>query len=775
MTVFKFNKTPAPSTLEPRKDKGPLDEDELQTIMDAVVADAEALVDDELSPERARATDFFNGEPFGNEEEGRSQFVVTSVRDVIRGMLPSFMRVLFGPERVVEFSSRLAFGAQPAQVALAVARAEQATDYVRYLIEQNDGFTQTHSVLMDGMVKKLGIYKWWWDKSTRRMARDEGVSEDDLNLLASREDVHLLKVVPEDVRDNEGYAMEPGEAAASPRYTVDYMVDVAGTICIRAIPPEEYLISRGAHNQDDALMVGHRTELTRGELIALGIPEDILDEHGHRDIRLEQNEERVERNVHFNETQSDDPDAGEANKKIKYVEAYPYLDLHGTGDLVLCKVCMIGPGNFVALPPEPVEDRPFALFCPIPEPHAAIGQSMADLTMDLQLVKSSIIRSMFDSLALSIYPRVAFVEGLVNVDDLLTNAIGSPIRMQKEGAAVPFTHPFTGEAALPIMDYLDQVEENRTGRDKGSMGLDADALQSSTREGVEKVLAASQEQIEYILRLFAEQTLKPLFRGVYKMLVKYKPAAQLVRLRGLYVPINTATWESDMDVIVNVGLGTTNIDKKLAALTAIAEKQENILANLGPVNPLTSFHQYSKTLLRLTELAGFKNATDFFSLVDPNWQPPQQQPQLTPEQTIAQAQIQIEQMKAQKDIAIKQAEMMLKQRQQAFDEQLEIRKLANEFTLRRYQIDAQFKSDFTQMNLEADARAEEAALSGTMDVIRHQHDTRMAEHERAMAQQQQEHEQSLAEAQQAHDQEMAERQTAAQEQAARQAGSETTE
>src|SRR6185295_13668644 len=160
-----------------------------------------------------------------------------------------------------------------------------------------------------------------------------------------------------------------------------------------------------ARDIDSALMVAHRVEKSRGELIAMGIPEDVLDEYGQHDVSLDTNPEAVARNANVNIAQGVDPDAGEANKKILYVEAYPYLDIDGNGDRELCKVCMIGPGYDVALPPEPVDERPFAAFCPIPEPHTMIGQSDADLTMDLQLTKSSIVRSVLDSLSLSIYPR----------------------------------------------------------------------------------------------------------------------------------------------------------------------------------------------------------------------------------------------------------------------------------------------------------------------------------------------------------------------------------
>ena len=48
--------------------------------------------DDALNDERAVAIDFYNGKPFGDEEEGRSQIVTRDVAEVIDYMVPSVLR-----------------------------------------------------------------------------------------------------------------------------------------------------------------------------------------------------------------------------------------------------------------------------------------------------------------------------------------------------------------------------------------------------------------------------------------------------------------------------------------------------------------------------------------------------------------------------------------------------------------------------------------------------------------------------------------------------------
>src|SRR5574343_406852 len=85
--------------------------------------DASNWIDSDIAPVRAKATRYYKGEKFGNEEEGRSQIVLTEVRDSVLQILPSLMRVFFSGEKVVEF---VPVGPED------VSAAEQATDYVNY-------------------------------------------------------------------------------------------------------------------------------------------------------------------------------------------------------------------------------------------------------------------------------------------------------------------------------------------------------------------------------------------------------------------------------------------------------------------------------------------------------------------------------------------------------------------------------------------------------------------------------------------------------------------
>lgn len=662
---------------------------ELQNAVNTLISDSIKFVDTELTPERAEATDYYHGRPFGNEEDGRSQFVSTDVRDGVIGVLPSLLRVFFGPERVVEFAPRTAED---------VDKAEQASDYVQKVFEGAGGFLKSYSVLKDGLVRKLGIFKWGWnDTSETKPYKLENVPQSQLEIIVSDPGVKLNRAVQKTegkpaLVGPDGQPMgEVSEATFDVELTYK---DEDGTPDIWAIPPEEFIFSAESRSLEDGTIVGHRTEKTASELIAMGVSKKDIEEHGGVDSSLDDNEEQIARQP--GEASGTDSETGdEANDKHLYVEGYVRIDYDGDGIAELRKICTLGPEHHIIVN-EPWDEAPFSIFCPDPEPHTIVGQSWADRLKDIQRVKSMLTRSTLDSLAASIYPRTAMQEGQVSVADVQNTEIGAIIRTKAPPGAVlqTFQHTFAGKEAFPFFTYFDDAVERRTGQNKGAMGLDADALQSSTKSAVGAAVTAAQAQTEMLARIFAETTLKPLFRGLLKLFVQHQPKAKTVQLRGKWVEIDPRAWDADMDVLVNVALGGGLVETKVQTLMAIAEKQELIIETLGPSNPIVTVPMYANTLRRLVELSGFKDSSSFFNAVDPKWQPPAPaEPPADP----AMEMVKIEGQKAQIQAAAKQRELELK----AQDSQMKSEQHA---------VDKQAQMEIESAKLSAQAETERVKL-----------------------------------------------------------------
>ncbi len=674
-----------------------LSEEDLQSIITSEISSAVDFIDNDIGPQRAKATKYYKGERFGNEEDGRSQIVSHDVRDTVGAIMPSLMRIFFSTDKVVEFVPKNAED---------VPRAEQATDYISYIFSQdNPGFLTLQSAFKDALVRKVGIIKYWWDEDVEVTTEHfSDLSTDALQYLASDPSVEVasqeIAVEMDEFGQPNGV---PSIEATVTRRGVD-----KGRVKVEAVPPEEFLIDRDAKTLEDATIVAHRTTLTVSDLVARGYDEELILEHAGDSDTLGWSDELTARqeNRYGQANRSDD-----AAKDVSYTESYVKADMDGDGIAELIKVCSIGPANKI-LYWEPVADIPFATFCPDPEPHTFFGMSVADSVMDIQQTKSTVLRNMLDSLAMSIHPRTAIVEGQTNIDDVLNTEVGAIIRMRSAGAVQPFAMPFVGKEAFPMMQYLDELRENRTGISKAAAGLDASALQSSTASAVNATVSQAQQHIEMIARIFAETGMKQLFKGILRLITTHQDEERMVRLNNQFVPIDPAVWNADMDVISNVALGQGTDTEKIAALSQIAGKQEELMKTLGPVNALVSPKQYSNTLAKIVELSGFKDPSMFVNELQDGQPlvPPEvaQNKKKSAEELLAEVQAQ----SIQADIQKKAAELQLKRDEMMRKDDLERDKLDADIHLKAAEIQGKHGTSVNIAQIKADVDRDREMIKG---------------------------------------------------------------
>jgi len=665
---------------------GSMDDSELEAIVAAQIQDAVDYVDSEIGPDRAEATRRYFGKLYGDEEEGRSQVVSMDVRDTVAALMPSLLRVFFSSERPVEFAPH---GPED------VATAEQATDYINSVVfnQDNNGFTQIHAAFKDALVRKTGIIKYFWDKTVQvKTSTHTGLDEQSVMALMSDPDIEMsvTNQYPDPAAEQMLQAQEQMQTAP---ILLPMLSDVTvtrritrGVAKFEALPPEEFIITRRARGLDEATLCGHRTMATASDLIALGYPEELLDEVGSsEDDQFLTNDETFARSPQA--TYLSDQGGDQSMRRYLYVEAYVLIDYDGDGIAELRKICTLGPG-YKVVGNEPVDERPFAVFCPDPEPHNFFGMCPADVVQDIARIKTSVLRNMLDSLAQSIHPRMVVVEGQVSMADALNNEVGGIIRASAPGMVQPIAMQFVGQQAFPMLEYLDELKESRTGISKASAGLDADALQSTTATAVAATVSAAQAQIETIARVFAETGMKQLMRGLLKLIVENQDKPRMVRLRNQWVPIDPRSWNGEMDVVCNVALGRGTDNDRMQFLGAVAQKQEQIFATMGPQNQLVGMQQYRTTLAKMVELAGFKDASQFFT--DPAKVPPATPPAPPPDPAQILAQVEAEKIKAQ--IATDSAKLQLEREKAASHDDRERDKLEADIALRAREIELKYQS-----------------------------------------------------------------------------------
>ena len=622
-----------------------------ETNMENLVGVIKSEMDDasdfihQIGADRAESTEYYLGDSPEGTSSLQSEFISTDVRESILFMLPSIMRTFFGTKKVVEFVPK---GPEDIQL------AEQQTDYINYIIQQkNNGFQVLYDAFKDALVRKTGFVKVFWDDSVQATTHEyTGLDPQSYQALIIDKDVEIVKEssTTETITTLDPMSGEEITQEIPTSYDLTIRrLKQKNQVCIEAIPPEEVLLSRHARDLESASYVAHRMVKSVSDLVAMGYDQDEVEEHagyGGSAVDPEAFEEIEARNPFDNMVYPNRNDSG--GKDVLYVEHYLFYDYDGDGIDERVRVCSIGNGLHV-VNVEPWDELPICMFCPDPEPHTAIGSCPADYLKPIQAAKSQIMRDTLDSLGHSIFPRMGIVEGQVNIDDVLNTDIGQPIRMRAPGMVQPFAVPFVGKEAFPVLGYLDEAKENRTGVSKASAGLNADALQSSTSSAVSATMSGAQGRVELICRHFAEGGLKDMFKIVNNLVIKHQNAQDVYRLNNKFVPVDPRYWDNDKDIVVNVAISKSSDQEKFSVLQNVAQKQEQIMQLLGPQNPLVSLQQYANTLTKMIEMAGFKDSSSFINTEVPPM-PPQQPEEQKPDpaEMLAQAEAMKAQVSAQK-------------------------------------------------------------------------------------------------------------------------------
>lgn len=648
-------------------------DDELKALLDAEQKSALGYLGGDLSDARKKAMDYYMGEPFGNEVEGRSQVVSTDVADTIEWMLPSLIKMFTAGDDVVSF---LPQGQEDEEW------AKQATEYNNWIfLSDNPGFMVLYSMFKDALLQRTGTCKVYPEFSeTEELDEFISVPDDQYSLQALQKQEENAKIA-EDYKKrgwkiDDGklwYLKEHTEEQGQPDHMGMATVVHSGVwcrtvkrmkICVEPMPPEETLISKRAKGDiDEPSYMAHRTQKTASELIEAGYSKAKVDTLTGDEANTDQ--EKTSRMQGIDEDPTHDRSvANEAMRLIWVTEAYIKVDYDGDGIAEMRRVVHAGNGNTI-LENEPWDGpRPFAIVTPIIIPHRLIGLSVADQTMEFQLLNSTLWRQSLDSLYLHNNPMKYVDPGAVNIDDLLQPRVGGVVRPPADGVynpngIFPIETAFVGRDSLPMLEYVNTLKENRTGVTRYNQGSDADSLNKTAR-GISQIMGASQQRIELIARVFADTGVKRIFMLQNHYIRRYPDLAKrAIRLRNKqWVEMDPGQWGGDFDLQINVGLGTGNKDQMLGHLMSIANIQKEIvMLQQGVQGPLVTAENIYNTSSKIVENSGFKNAEEFFT--DPgkqeNQQPQQEKPD--PEIEKAKAELEIKAQEAQMDAQIKEKEL----------------------------------------------------------------------------------------------------------------------
>ena len=618
---------------------------------------------------------YYEAKPFGNEDDGRSQIVLPDVQETVDYMSTSVLRTFVSGDRVVEFEATDEVDEEA---------VDQATAAIGFnFMRQQDGYRVLHDWCVSGLVERYGIAKTMMITEERVM-RDKVTITDPVELenadgeiedVAEQQDGTLLVTIKRQKREKR-------------------FVDLA-------VPANEFRFSPNARHEDDADYLAHCPAKTRSELVDMGFDRDQV--YGLPAYTKVPGEDRDE---YWPEAES-----SPALEQVLLCEEYARIDIDGDGVAERVKVFRVedqilkwADGELAI---ETVEEQPFAVFCPFPRPHRLVGWSLADKVMDVQLVRSTIARQLFDGMNNANMPRPIVSEAGASentIDDLLSPVAGSPIRVRDTSAVTPYVTAFDIGKSMGVLEWMSREGQARSGTPRAAQMLDPDKLNTQTATEYAGDREDGQSRQEFVARNLAE-ALSRLMAKKYRLMRREADPFR-AKVDGKYVQVDPASWPEEMNVVIRVGLGTGSKDKRIQARMMLAPLLAEGFQS-QQVKPKHLFHAIDGLVRDL----GIGQGDDFWVNpdappdIDPQTgQPVQEQEQPDPEQMAAHAEMQREQQKMEFEQQKAAATHQLQQEQAAAQIQLEREKASA-------QLEAQRESHALQMEQKREAAALEADLA----------------------------------------------------------------
>lgn len=580
----------------------------------------------ELSAQRALAIDLYLGKNVDPAPEGQSNVVDRTVFETVQWMLPSLCAIFANGDDIVTLVPNSPQDVEP---------AKQETAYLNWMVTQkHPWFDLFLEWATDALLTKNAYFLVYRDNNRKvEIEKYEAQTKMGVAYLIQDPNCQLIDVKQYPAPDLPpdpvvGPSGEPiiganGQPMTTPAMLYDCSIRRVADqkdLCIRVLPPERVKVDQRAFSwriDERCNYFEYWEETTLTELREQGfdIPTDIGDDpeiYTQEDYARDQfGERRLER------YKPSDP----SMRRVKARMIWIRVDADGDGVAELLQIMRVGRH---ILYKEEVSRIPVASGVACPLPHRHVGFSVADSTMDLQRIKTTILREGLDNLYLSNNPQKIIDETKVNIDDALISRPGGLIRSTDVNAVQIVEHPFVFPQAVQGLEYMDVVRQNRTGINNNFAGIDQSSLNNVQPGTVNQISSMTGQRVEQIARILAF-AIEDLFSIVHEQVLKMGHKREMIQLDGNWVEVNPGEWKKRTNFKIAVAFSAGNKDAQISRLMAlIAQQTQAFELKIPCVTP----ENFYNSVMELTKAASFAAPGRFWT--DPK-QIPQPPPQPPPE------------------------------------------------------------------------------------------------------------------------------------------------
>ncbi len=611
----------------PEKNKEPANTDTPEDTKDFLLLGIRRLKEDmdALTSDRVDAMSYYRSDPSIVEQlENRSNATTTDLMDLVEWAKPALLEVFASGDEACSLEPKTAEDTE------AVHNLDLLINH--QLRVQNNWFMVLHDWLDDCLKLKTGWLKYQWYKDVKEFDKEyEGLNEDEYQTKLKEENATITRTVSRSAGPQipsltltEPLGVQPapvmlGQAPgpASPPVVNEYDITVHYRIeseypLIEAIPAENFGFPIRCRNVEDFDFCYHKVPYPKWKMIKLFGEtkfKEVEDAKGRRSDTLQ--DDQVQR-ARLEDLGGDSFFYDEKVDEYWVYECFYRDEKDGTP--------MVAPLCADVLMAEPVKNKyrkpPFHGITPIKMAHRIAGFSFYDLAKEIMQIRTALLRQILDNTYFANNRRYFGDPERFNVDDYLKNnfpgalvrTIGDPRQavMPEEKAPLP-------PEVFQFWEMLNVEKDYHSGVPRSFQGVNPNVLNKTWRGQNEQVSQASQ-RIAMMARLIAEMGVAPLVRDIVDINLWFLKKKQAVRFLNTWKEISPDQIIGQSDVVVNVGLGTSNKQQTIVFVQQLlAIYQQLKAAGINIVTPKDVFN----AMKELIRAMGFRNVADF--VTDPKF------------------------------------------------------------------------------------------------------------------------------------------------------------
>lgn len=632
---------------------------------------------------------------YGNLPEpvtkGSSKWVDRSVWESVNGTLQELVSVFTSGEDAVRFSPMHTKDADAAMAATKMVN--------KILLRDNAGYNVLHDAFKECLVARNSFIKRYWRTETQVYTETfEDMTKDELDVYLESLEGDILEFSAETVKatkiDKGGKEIEVGDSEDEDdteeteekfEGSVTYEVTTEG-VKVEYVPFEEVIIEPTARSLADANYVGHRVRKTKDELLQLGFDPDVVETLHAASSDIESGVIANSRVNNLNPLNVSDVVAvgDERSDKVWLHENYIKTSLV-SGRLEILQVFTI---NSQILEINRVNEFPFETITPFPVPGSIWGESVFDITKDIQDLSTTLVRGMIDNIMNANFRRYQAITGQYDRESLLNNRPGAVVEVKSAGAVTPFPFHQLPQGIDGLLDYINGKKEERTGVSKVSQGLDPNVFKNDNAMGtVQMVMSAAQNRLRMIARNIAQRGMMNLMLSIYNLVRQNGKEKVMVETANGPIILDPRKLPVRNEMIVAVAVGDGERKER-------AQSLQGVLMSMTQVPQLQQFLQPNNAYYLATQLFESMGIYDTENYITPLDKIPPPQPDPMQQLTIQQMQEQI------KQIGVQTQKIISDVTNEAKKSDYEQMKAADEISMRREESRSKQDFDADKMSIE---------------------------------------------------------------------------